>query len=63
MGASSSALTEHPPNTDIDNFMPVRGSQVHQETIPEETDEDGLDDMEGAGGIVDEDFDVNSTKE
>ena len=35
---------------------------MHQETIPEETDEEGFDDMEGGGGIVDEDFDVNSTK-
>jgi hypothetical protein len=62
MGASG-LDEDHPPVTDIDNFMPQRNVQVHDETIPEETDEEGFDDMEGGGGIVDEDFDVNSTKE
>ena len=54
------------PQTDLDRFCSgIRHTQA-AETIPEECSEEGGDDLEMGGAqecIVDDDFEVNSTKQ
>ena len=61
----ASAIDEdiyRPPYTDLDNFLPARNHQVHDEMIPEEADEEGCEEM-NVGIVDDDDLEVNVTKE